>query len=292
MECRKRKIDIMVFPGGVVPFFIRSKKVIVIHDLAYFDKCMRPYKFIDSIYMRKMLSMSASRADRIIAVSENTKKDIIKYLKAKEKKISVIYEAANEGFKMVDHREIDGVRQKYDLYKPFILYTGTLSPRKNIKNLIISFEALSGKIEHDLVLTGGYSWDDRQERKMIETSRVRGRIRVLGYVDQSDLVLLYNAAELFVYPSLYEGFGLPVLEAMQCGCPVACSNTSSLPEVGGSAAMYFDPKDVRGMTEKLGEILQDNNLRKRLSEAGIERAKNFTWEKTAEKIIKVIEGID
>jgi glycosyltransferase involved in cell wall biosynthesis len=190
----------------------------------------------------------------------------------------------------VDER--NRVREKYGIPGEFIFFVGSFEPRKNIGTLVRAYMNLpeTVKNQYSLVLAGGKGWLNTDIDVLIE-SQDSARIRRIGYVDEQDLAALYSAASVFVYPSYYEGFGLPILEAMSCGAPVITSNTSSMPEVGGVAALYFDPSDVQQLSALLLELTGNENLCKELSRKGLERAGQFSWDKTAGATLKIYEDL-
>lgn len=287
---RKYDIDVMLFPKNVLPFFIKCKSVIVIHDLAYYMAELNAYPLIDRIYMQLMINSSVNRVNHIIAVSENTKKDIIKYTGVKDNKITVIHEASDKKYGIIKNEiELDRIRHKYGLNYKFILSHYSLSPRKNIKNLLLAFNRINHKIPHKLVLVGGGSFNSKIKNKLINNAN--SNVVNLGYVDDQDMPVLYNLADLFVYPSLYEGFGLPPLEAMACGCPVISSNVSSLPEVVGDASFMVDPYNVEELAKTIYEVLTNNKLREEKILKGFERKKLFSWEKCAGECLRIFKDI-
>ena len=289
---RREKLDLLVCPKNVVPYFVPCRSVIVIHDLAYFIEELDEYKFWDTLYMRRMMPSSSRRANAIIAISENTKNDIIRFIGVSAEKISVIYEAPDKKYRIIeDHQEKERVIRRYALKIPFIFYSGSLSPRKNISSLLESFARIKDRIPHYLVFTAGKSWKDSPVFKKIQELEVEDRIIVAGHVKDEDMPLLYNLAGLFVYPSLYEGFGLPPLEAMACGCPVITSNTSSLPEVVSNAAIMVDPYNFEQLAGKMYEVLTNDFLKKELIEKGIKRVELFSWEKVAGKMVELFEDL-
>jgi len=221
-----------------------------------------------------------------IAVSENTKNDLTSVLNVNPDNITVVPEAADERFKPItDKEEIKRyVFEHYGLQTPFILYVGTLEPRKNIPSLLKAFSILRERgYPHKLVLIGGKGWKYEEIFSTIDELKLENQIAIPGYVQDQDMVYFYNLADLFVYPSLYEGFGLPPLEAMSCGAPVITSSKSSLPEVVGDAALLVDPLDVDALAVAIESVLANKELRTELSERGLKRAKFFSWEKTAEQ---------
>lgn len=294
-KLRKLKFDIVheLAHSAFFMFDSPSKKVITIHDLT---PVLFPQTFDRfTVFIHKYLLPRALRkVDRIITVSENTKADIVKYFGISEEKIEVIHNGVDhEHFKKLDreccYRKL---KIKYGIDSKFILSVGTIEPRKNYTNLVKAFyELKKRKISHKLVIIGKTGWKYKSFYDAIEKLRLKKDVLLLGYVPYEDLPLFYNCAEVFVYPSLYEGFGLPPLEAMACGCPVVVSNCSSLPEVVGDAGILVDPYDHKKLAESLYEVLSDEGLRKHLTLKGLRRAKKFSWKETAKKTLKVYEGL-
>lgn len=248
----------------------KSKKVTTVHDLVVFKypETLHP-KIVNAHTQR--LTWVKKECDLIIAVSENTKKDLVEILKIPEGKIRVIYEATN--FKMP--------KERFRLDKPYLLSVGTREPRKNLARLVAAYNKINTK-DIDLIIAGNYGWG----------VDVLDGIKILGYVPPEKLAELYSGAEALVYPSLYEGFGIPILEAFNCGCPVITSNVSSMPEVGGKATIYVDPLDVDDITEKINYVLDlRSSKRKTLIDLGFSQAQKFSWEKTAQKTIEAYESI-
>jgi glycosyltransferase involved in cell wall biosynthesis len=286
---RRLKMDAAIFPKNVVPFGTGCASYVVIHDLAYFLPALHAYPRPDTLYMRTLIPRSVRRAAGVFAVSENTKRDIVRYTRCDPARITVTYEAADPSYRRIDDPDRRAeIQQRYHLPAYFVLYTGSLSPRKNIVRLLQAFARVQDKIPHQLVLTGSKSWNDRRVHEMINELNLRDRLVRLGYVEEQDMPALYSLASVYVYPSLYEGFGLPVLEAMQCGCPVVASNATSIPEVAGEAALLFDPHDVDAMAGALCRALTDARTREELVAAGLRRAALFSWRRCAETMLNVI----
>ncbi|MDD3245399.1 MAG: glycosyltransferase family 1 protein [Methanosarcina sp.] len=268
-----------------------QKYVITIHDLI---QMLFPKEVpVGSYLIRKFfLPRTLDLAEKIITDSNCTKQDLLKYFKINEDKIIVIPLAANDKFKLLDSKEITIIKTKYQLNYPFIFYVGTFSPRKNIPTLIKAFYNLKSKnIEHKLVFVGkkGNMYD--KIIGLVSELNLNNNVIFIENVPSEDLPALYNAADLFVYPSLYEGFGLPPLEAMACGCPVITSSTSSLPEVVGDAGIMVDPYDIDGLADSMYKVLTNEGLSKNMSKNGLDRAKMFSWEKCAEETLKVYEEV-
>ncbi len=286
---RRLKIEAAIFPKNVIPPFTGCANYVVIHDLAYFLPELNAYRWLDTVYMRAFLPRSARAAAGVFAVSENTKRDVMHYTGCDPAKITVTYEAADPAFiPVTDPDCLRAVRERHHLPAQFVLYTGSLSPRKNLVRLLQAFARLGEAVPHQLVLTGSKSWKGRSVYDMMDTLHLRGRIAQLGYVEEKDMPALYSLAGAYVYPSLYEGFGLPVLEAMQCGCPVVASRASSIPEVAGEAALLIDPYDVDALTGAIRQVLTDPSCRATLVAAGLQRAALFSWRRCAETMLKVI----
>ncbi|NKQ39724.1 MAG: glycosyltransferase family 4 protein, partial [Methanosarcinales archaeon] len=286
-------IDIIHSPEDASLFvkLKNQKKIITVHDTIpfYFPNM---FDFMTRYRYKILFSRTLKNSDKIIADSYNTKQDLIKHFKIPEKKIKVIHLAANENYKQLKENEINNIKQKYNLNYSFILYVGTLEVRKNISILLKSLYKLKKQgIKHKLVITGKKGWKYKSIFKIIEQLNLQKDVIFIGYVSDEDLPALYNAADLFVYPSIYEGFGLPPLEAMQCGTPVITSNTSSLPEVVGNAGIMIDPYDVVELANNMHEVLVNVSLREELSKKGLERAKLFSWKKCAEEHLKIYEEV-
>jgi glycosyltransferase involved in cell wall biosynthesis len=271
-------------------FRFKRKNIITIHDLTPFV-IWESHPLSRTLIYRTLLWRTLKFADKIIAVSEQTKKDLINIMTVPEEKIKVVYEAVNERFIQMDKVYCRDSLIRYNITAPFILYVGTLEPRKNIPTLIKAFYKIKKSgIDYKLVIAGKRGWDYKEIFDIIKNLRLQTDVIFTGYVPEEDLPILYNAADLFVYPSLYEGFGLPPLEAMACGTPVITSNVSSLPEVVGGAGVMVDPNCVDGLAKELNEVLKNDDLRKDLRAKGLERAKMFSWNKTAKETLSIYEG--
>lgn len=295
---KETQIDVFHLPSHMIPqispFFLNSsvKKVLTIHDLIpiLFPKNLPLYYKL----WGPTLKFIKNRQDYIITDSENTKYDCINYLKIPENKIEVIPLAPDKHFKLIKNKDSikDELKTKYGIKSPFILYVGTVEIRKNIPLLIKSFYKLLNKgLKLKLVLIGIHGHGFNQILNIIQKLGISEEVISLGYVPLNDLINFYNVADLFVFPSFYEGFGLPPLEAMACGCPVITSNTSSLPEVVDDAGFMADPYDLDDLTHKMYQILTNESLRNDLCNKSLNQAKKFSWEKTAMKTWKIYEKV-
>jgi glycosyltransferase involved in cell wall biosynthesis len=265
--------------------------VLTVHDLI-FRHLPEHHKPLNRWYLNWALPLYCRRATHIIAISECTRRDLIAAYGVAPEKTSVIHEAADPRFtpQTVDH--VAAVRRRYGLPERYLLFVGTIEPRKNLTRLLHAFEALrTDALTDALVVAGKRGWLYGDFFAELEASPVREEVFLPGYVPDEDLPALYAGAQALVWPSLYEGFGLPVLEAMACGTPVACSGTSSLPEVGGEAALYFDPASTEHVTETLRRLLGDPDLRAELVGRGFEQAARFSWDRVAAETEAVYQAL-
>lgn len=284
----KEGFDLVHEPMQLGPFFFRKKyrAVVTIHDLSplVFPKT---FNWTIPIHHLLGLNMTLPVVNRIITDSKSTRKDVVTRFPVASDKIRVIHLGVSDSFSKRQKSEVKAFRKKYRLDFPFILYLGTLEPRKNIVTLISAYASLKNKISHKLVIGGAKGWKFSHIFKKVQESGLEQDIIFLGFVPDKDLALLYSSADLFVFPSLYEGFGLPPLEAMKCGCPVVVSNSSSLPEVVGDAALTVDPHDVSGLADAIYKILSSVKLRRDLVRKGFLNVKHFSWKRCAKETLKV-----
>jgi glycosyltransferase involved in cell wall biosynthesis len=287
---KQNHVDLLHNPINFgLPFRQVCKSVVTIHDvipLAFKEIYLA--RRIERIYYHMVLQIALRRSAAIITDSIFSRDELIKYLAVPKDKIKVIYLACGEEFKPVITPELQSIPEnKFGLRRPYILTIGGNEPRKNVDRLIKLFGRLGERLGMDLVVIGG-SW---RGKALDQKAQGANHIYYLGTVDQQDLVSLYSMAELFVFPSLYEGFGLPVLEAMACGTPVAASNASSIPEVAGNAAVLFDPLDEEDMFKVILTVLESRETREELSLKGLERAKMFTWQNTLAQTMAVYREV-
>jgi len=290
-------VDIFHATDHLLPRFAQVKSVFTLHDLIFLFH-PETHKPLNRWFLTLMMPRFLRVADAIIAVSECTKRDAVRCYGVPEEKITVIYEGVNPRFCPAGPEAVAAVRQKYGLPEHFILYVGTIEPRKNLSALLEAFVALQNRLATRdaaalrLVFVGKKGWLYEGFFRRLRELGLEDRAFFTGYVPDEDLPAIYSAADLFVFPSLYEGFGLPVLEAMACGTPVICSDTSSLPEVAGDAALMVPPTDVRALAEAMERMLCDAQMRTTLREKGLAWVRRFTWEKTAQQTVSVYKGLE
>jgi len=263
--------------------------VLTVHDLV-FERYPEYHKPLNYWFLRVTMPLFCRRATAIIAVSESTKRDLVTYYGVPEAKITVIPEAAAPGFGPQDPDRVAAVRKKLGLPDRYVLTVGTIEPRKNLGRLLESVgPLLSERLIDGLVIVGAKGWLYEAFFEALERCAWRDRVILPGFVPEEDLPSVYAGASVTAVPSLYEGFGLPVLEAMACGSPVCASEVASLPEVGGDAAAYFPPADTRAMTCCLRRVLADASLRQEMVQSGLRRAALFSWERTARETMDLYE---
>ncbi len=265
--------------------------VLTVHDLIY--KLFPAYhKKLNFWYLNLAMPLFCRRADAIIAVSQATKRDIVKYYGIDPAKIHVVYEAASSHFEPPPPTRIAHVRKKYDLPSDFLIHLGTIEPRKNLNRLLDALVVLRHSYpDLHLVLVGGRGWLTDDFFTRIEQADLTSAVHVLGWVTDEDLPAILAAADLAVQPSLYEGFGLPILENMASGQVVAASSTSSHPEVGGAAAAYFDPLNVTEMTAVIQHLLDDRAEYAHRRELGLAQARKFSWQRAARETMAVYQSL-
>ena len=290
MHLKKNNVDVYVgFSHSYLPPFFLGKKIkkaLFLYDTVWkiFPETMeitnKIKTMISEIY-------NIPRTDFLISISNNTKTDFLKFCNYK-KNIHVVHLAANEEFfKPSSKLSIESIKTKYDTGKEYILAVGTIEPRKNLSTLLKAFAIINDK-NIKLVLAGKNGWINEDFFNLLETLNIKNRIIFTGYISMEELAALYSGAKAFVFPSIYEGFGLPLLEAMGCGCPVIASNCSSIPEITEDAAMLFNPQDYKELAKCINEMLENKDLRATYIQKGFERSRKFNWEKSAQELIKII----
>lgn len=293
----KDRVDLLHSPCLTAPLRLTCSLVVTIHDMIWFfpEKFSRGNTWsvrrkLMEWYYHWIPQYAAKNASAIITVSQAAKESIEELLGLDDNRIFITHEATSPLFRRVnDDQQIESVRCKYRLPPEFILAIGSADPRKNIKTLVQAYALLPAEFQSRfrLVIVWTHSFLAAELTRYIESLHLTERVQFLEQVPNEDLVLIYNAATLFVFPSLYEGFGLPVLEAMACGTPVVAANNSSIPEIADEAALLVDAQDPRMMAETMRLALCDRTLRATLTQKGLERVKNFSWEKCARATINV-----
>ncbi len=291
----KEKPDVFFSPTHYGPKFSPVPKVIMIFDLAYLA-FPQFFQKRDQMQLEKWTAESVKNAAHIITISEATKKDIIKYYGFDPKRITVCYPGKDETVyrPIVDREKIKQINEKYKIDSPYIIFVSTLQPRKNLLRLIEAFHKIEGL---KLVVVGKTSGSGRQGwmyEEILNKPRQLGieeKIIFTGFVPDSELPYLINGALAYIQPSLYEGFGIPVVEAMACGVPVLISNNSSLPEAAGDAGLTFDPTSVTQIEQAIRTVATDRKLRDRLAKKSLQQARKFSWKKMAKQVVKVLESI-
>jgi glycosyltransferase involved in cell wall biosynthesis len=282
LELSRLKPDVL-HVQYTAPLFCRVPTVVSVHDVSFLEHPEYFTRF-RSHQLKLTVAKTVARAERILTVSEFSRRKIIEAYRVPEEKVVAIPNAVSPMFRPIS-REVAGeaVRRKLSLQQPYILTLGDLQPRKNHLGLLTAFATLP----HKLVIGGKDTWFAPEIRKQVTRLHLEDRVVFTGWVDDADLLHLYGGCDLFVFPSLYEGFGLPILEAMACGRAVACSNTSAMPEVASAAAILFDPRSVVDMSRAMEDLLLDPELRARMERRGLQHASHYSWKKSAAATLDV-----
>lgn len=290
----KSRGDVALFPNFVsLPCLLNIKKVVVVHDLSYVlhPQYVSPK---NRAWLTKFVPLSLKSTTKAIAVSANTKKELVEYYKLNKDLVSVITPAVDhDKFNPRPKREIDTLKQKFSIPGPYILSVGTIEPRKNLIGVLKAFERLPDKTKqtYSLVLAGGKGWLDNEIQAKFNELSAKYSIIKTGYVNDEDLPGLYSGASVFVFPSFYEGFGIPPLEAMACGTPVIVADNSSLPEVVDQAGIKIKANNTKMLASKIEQVLTEPKLGATLARKGIQQAKKFSWNKSATRLIGLFEEI-
>lgn len=282
------KPDVAHFTNGMIPAGSPVSTIVTVHDMSLrlFPRC-HPIRRV--LLNRPLMRVAIQRAAAIVTVSQSARRDLLRFHGVPAERVSVVHEAASPAFRPIDDRDrLDAVRARYGLPERFILYVGTIEPRKNLPRLIDALAAARrAGIPHRLVCVGPYGWSSRDLSGHIEQRGVSDVVHFTGYVPFDDLPAIYNLAEFFVFPSLYEGFGLPVVEAMACGTAVITSATSSLGEIAGDAAELVDPTNTDSLLAAIRRLATDTAFRRDLAERGQKRSRAFSWTQTAKEMLAV-----
>jgi len=292
IEMLRQPPDLLFVPAHVLPLIRPRRTVVTVHDLGYryHPEAHRP---LDRWYLELTTRWHVRVATHILADSGVTRHDLIQLYGADPARVTVVYPGCDPAFRPAPESEVAAVRQRYGIAGDYVLHVGTLQPRKNLERLLDAFVALQSQLTCGLrlVLVGRKGWLFEGLFHKVRELGLKDQVIFPGFVPDEDLPALMTGARVLAMPSLYEGFGLPVVEAMACGTPVVCSNRSSLPEVAGEAALLVDPLDVGAWTEALEKVLWDEELRRELRERGFRQAQKFTWEEAARRALEVFQKL-
>jgi len=290
LDLRREAVDLFHAPHYVLPPLTPCKSVVTIHDCIHLRFPQYLPNRMGYVYARSSLWVATHRATRVLTVSETSKRDILRYFRVPESKIDVIYNALDERLGMTPtEEEVGQVRERYQLHDPFLLYAGNIKPHKNLERLIEAFNTLRrGGLEHvKLLIIGDEISKYASLRRAVHRHKLHKHVRFFGFVSDKTLASLYRLASAFVFPSLYEGFGLPPLEAMAAGTPVITSNVSSLPEVVGDAALLIDPYEPDEIAVAMRRVLTEPGLREDLRARGLARVKEFSWDRSVRRVREI-----
>jgi Glycosyltransferase len=291
---KKYKIDLLFYPDHTASLWSKGvKQLITIHDLAPFAM-QHTFSKMRMSYKQYAIKRSVHVVDAIISNSFFTKAEALRYFPDIKNKISVVHWGLENSIERVTNRTLKTeIQKRYSIRTPFLLSVGRLETRKNFVRLIKAFAKGRHKYgwKHTLVLVGEPAYGYYEIESVIKEEGIKDFVNITGYVKEEELTCFYSLADVFVYPSLYEGFGFPPLEAMKCGCPVVVSNVTSLPEVVGDAGILINPYKEDEMVEAIHRLIGDANMRSDLIKRGIERSKMFTWEKTVQEILSVMNRL-
>lgn len=288
------QVDIYHGPDfALPPLGLKLRKVVTVHDLAFLE---HPEYAVPELvaYLNKVVPEAVAAADAVIAVSQTTRQALIDHYKTSPEKITIIPNGVESHFRHItDPILLGATRNKFGLKHPFVLGVGTQEPRKNHIGLIKAFSQAQKKKKGPamLVIAGGKGWLYEETRRLVEELKLEKKVRFLGRVSQLELITLYSMADVFAFPSFYEGFGVPPLEAMACGAPVITSNTSSFPEVVRDAAIMVDPHNPNELANAIMRLLEDKFLREELRQKGYLQAQHYTWPKSAHKMLSIYQKL-
>jgi glycosyltransferase involved in cell wall biosynthesis len=280
--------DVLFCPLNVMPLMAPCPVVLTLHDLAFMR--LKTHLWSRRSYLSTMTRRSVHRAAHVIAISDFTRSEALELLDVNPHNITTILNGCDDTFTLPERSGVEELRTKKNLPEKFILYVGTLEPRKNLVGLIRAYAKVREKLNIPLVVVGGRGWKFSPIFEVVKELGLEDHVRFEGFVESSQLPLYYAAAHFVVYPSLYEGFGLPPLEAMNAGTPVITSNVSSMPEVVGDAALLVDPYDVAELGQAMVRLASDPVLHARLRAAGLVQARRFTWEQTGRAVLDILRS--
>lgn len=289
---KRKQVDLLHSLHYTRPLFLPCASVVTFHDMTFF---LYPQLHTRSkrLFFPPAIRLSARLADAMITISENTRLDAIRLLNIPPDKIYGIPLAANESYRLItDQHLLESARPKYHLPQEFMLYVGIVEPRKNVPMLLRCYhELLRQGTAIPLVIVGRFGWMYEEVLRLVDELGLKDKVLFTGYVPSQDLPLIYNLAQVFVYPSIYEGFGLPPLEAMACGVPVITTAVSSMPEHVGEAGLLIPPQDEKALVEAMQKVLSDGTLRAQMSQKGRAQAAKFSWKRVAQETLQVYQRV-
>lgn len=297
LQAKKDQLDVLHCTSNTAPISNSIRQIVTIHDTIFVEKQNWPvnvnwYQKLGNQYRRLLVPYIAKSCKKVVTPTEFERANLIQYFKLNRSKIEIVPNGVNDSFRRITDSSLLGrVREKYSLPDRFLFYLGNTEPRKNIHNLLKAYSEISssdGSVPN-LVITNIQSSFLESVLKKLNQEKLSEKIILVGYVDSSDLPALYSLADFFLYPSLREGFGLPILEAMACGTPVITSLASAMPEIAQNAALLVDPFDYKQIKEAMAKLVRNDQLKEDLKEKGLERAKAFSWKASAEKILSIYE---
>ena len=287
---KRENVEVIFNPKLSIPLFTKAKKVLMIHGAEQFA-VRSAFPWHDRIYVQIFMPLYSLFADKILTATKCGVEDLTGYFHfINKKKFTYVHEGVHERFRILEQDKLNEVKIKYNLPDKYILFISGLTPLKNFGRAMHAFDVLAEKYDYSLIVTGFRKFKFVEDMEQIEKVKHKEKIKFCGFVPDEDLPAFYNLASLYLFPSLYEGFGLPVLEAFACGCPVVTTKTGCTKEVTGNAALLADPYDINDIAEKMESILTDINLREDLISKGFERVKQFSWKKSATETMKIFHS--
>lgn len=289
---RKHRVELIFNPKFTVPFLTRAKTVFVLHGSEWFV-IPEHFRLYDQWYFKRFVPLYCRKAAAFIAVSRAVKADVVKHIGVPPQKVFAIHNGFDPGVFQPVHEpaRLQAIRARYNLPEHFILWAGQIESRKNVARLLQAFARIKDSVPHSLVMAGEHRWSTSSELRAIDELGIADRVCFPGWVTHSDLPTVYCLADLFAFPSLYEGFGIPLLEAMACGCPIVTANTCAPPEVTAGAACLVDPFNVADIARGMQTVIADRRQRQEMIAKGITRAKDFGWEKCAREILAMFDTL-
>ncbi len=292
LQARRERLDLFFFPHYTKSWWMPCPAITTVHDLIHLRFPQYLPNPLAKYYARVIIGRACRSSEVVITDSEATKRDLLELFEIEEKKVRVIYIGVDHHtYCPLERDKLTSFTKKHSLSRPFILYVGALKPHKNIPSLLKGYSLSPLKGNFDIVIASLSGENRGESDKLAVELHVQDNVRYLQSLKKEELILLYNCAQFLVFPSFYEGFGLPALEAMACGCPVIASNRASLPEVVGEAGLLFDPEEPEELAEKMSLLGNDEGLRRELKERGRTQAQKFRWERTAEMTLEVFRTV-